>query len=64
MILVADSSAIGSLGVLLTAKRTGLVAAISPLITEMTKGPIYLSPELIETVLQLAGESVYCLPRK
>ena len=47
---------IGSLGVLLQAKRTGLITRIAPLISQIEASPVYLSQSLIDTVLELAGE--------
>ena len=48
---------IGSLGVLLQAKRAGLVTNIGPLLGKMIASPIFISQSLIQTVLELAGES-------
>lgn len=48
---------IGSLGVLLQAKRVGLVSQIAPLIAQIAASPVYLSESLIQTVLELAGET-------
>ncbi len=48
---------VGSLGVLLQAKRTGLIPAVGPLLAEIAASPIFVSPELIATVLDLAGET-------
>jgi uncharacterized protein len=50
-------STIGSLGVLLAAKEKGLVTEISPLLRQIENSDIYLSPKLIATVLELAGET-------
>ncbi len=49
-------STIGSLGVLLAAKEKGLVAEVSPLLRKLESSDIYLSQQVIATVLQLAGE--------
>ena len=49
-------STIGSLGVLLAAKEKGLVREVTPLVRQIEKSDIYLSPHLIATVLELAGE--------
>jgi len=51
-------STIGSLGILLAAKEKGLIAEVSPLLRQIEKSDIYLSPELIATVLELAGEKL------
>lgn len=48
---------IGSLSVLLQAKRAGLVASIAPLLVQIDASPVFISPNLLETVLALAGES-------
>lgn len=48
---------IGSLGVLLQAKRAGHIQYIAPLLEQITSSPVYISESLINTVLELAGES-------
>ena len=48
---------IGSLGVLLQAKRAGLVSQIGPLIAQIAASPVFLSKSLIQTVLELADET-------
>lgn len=48
---------ISSMGVLLQAKRAGLVASIAPLIASIDASPVFISRSLLETVLELAGES-------
>ena len=48
---------IGSMGVLLQAKRAGLVASIAPLLALIDASPVFISRSLLETVLELAGES-------
>jgi len=50
-------STIGSLGVLLIAKEKGLIVEVAPLLQQIEQSDIYLSPNLISTVLELAGES-------
>lgn len=47
---------LGALGVLLRAKRRSLIAAICPLIEELDELEFYMSHELKEQVLRLAGE--------
>ena len=47
---------IGSLGVLLQAKRKGLIQAIAPLLVQISASPVFVSEQLIQTVLELAGE--------
>ena len=47
---------IGSLGVLLQAKRIGLIPLIAPLLEQITESPVFISDSLIQTVLELAGE--------
>lgn len=49
-------STIGSLGVLLAAKEKGLVVEVAPLLRKIEQSDIYLSPNLLTTVLELAGE--------
>ena len=50
-------STIGSLGVLLVAKEKGLIVEVAPLLQQIKQSDIYLSPDLIATFLELAGES-------
>jgi len=47
---------IGSLGVLLLAKRAGLIPSIAPLLVQIGESPVFISKGLIQTVLELAGE--------
>lgn len=49
-------SVIGSAGILLAAKRKGLVSAVHPILLAWQSFGYFLSPALIETVLQRAGE--------
>ena len=48
---------VGSLGVLLQAKRAGLIARVAPLIEKIAASPVFMGEGLIQTVLELAGES-------
>jgi len=48
---------IGSLGVLLQAKHAGLISHIAPLITQINASPVFMGAGLIQTVLEMAGES-------
>lgn len=48
---------IGTLGVLLRAQQTGLIAALRPLIDDVIAQGFHLSPELYRAVLELAGEA-------
>jgi predicted nucleic acid-binding protein len=48
---------IGSLGVLLQAKRAGLVPRVAPLIAQIAASPVFISENLIQTVLELADEA-------
>jgi uncharacterized protein len=69
MILVADCSALvalsvcGSLNLLehlfasIVVKEKGLIVEVAPLLQKIEQSDIYLSPDLIATVLELAGES-------
>lgn len=47
---------IGSLGVLLQAKRNGLISLVEPLLAQISASAIYMNEDLIKTVLELAGE--------
>lgn len=47
---------VGSLGVLLQAKRVGLITNVASLIDKISASPIYISDSLIQSVLELAGE--------
>lgn len=47
---------IGSLGVLLQAKRAGLIPVVAPLLRLIAASPVFMSDELVQTVLDLAGE--------
>jgi len=49
---------VGSLGILLQAKRAGLIPKVAPLIRQITNSPIFISENLIQTVLELAGETI------
>lgn len=49
-------SIIGSLGVLLVAKQKGLVKEVAPFLLTLEKSELYLSKQLIATVLELAEE--------
>lgn len=48
----------GSLGVLLLAKRRGLIAEIRPLLDKLSDSDIFVSSNLLERILVLAGETV------
>lgn len=48
---------IGSLGVLLQAKRSGLIPSVAPLLAQISASPIFMNADLIKTVLDLADES-------
>lgn len=52
---------IGSLGVLLQAKRVGLIAAVAPLLSQIVRSPVFLNKELLRTVLELADEDLDAL---
>lgn len=47
---------IGSLGVLLQAKRQGLIPAVAPLLHQIGESPVFIGSGLWRTVLDLAGE--------
>ena len=48
---------VGSMGVLLQAKKAGLIVAVAPLLELLNDSPVYIGRELHATVLELAGES-------
>ena len=48
---------VGSLGVLLQAKRMGLIPRVAPLIEQIVASSVFMSEILIQTVLELAGEN-------
>ncbi len=48
--------ACGTVGVLIEAKRRGVLDRIAPLLEDMVKVGIWLSPSLIRTALEQAGE--------
>lgn len=48
---------IGSLGVLLQAKRVGLIPSVAPLLAQISASPIFMNADLIKMVLDLADES-------
>ena len=48
---------VGSLGVLLQAKRAGLIPRVAPLIAQIAASPVFMGESLIQTVLDLADES-------
>jgi len=47
---------IGSLGVLLAAKQAGLIDAVKPYVLQLSASELYLSNDLIATVIEIAGE--------
>jgi hypothetical protein len=48
---------VGSLGVLLQAKRAGLIPNVAPLLEKITASSIFMNQNLIQMVLALAGEA-------
>ena len=48
---------VGSLGVLLQAKRIGLIPRVAPLIKQISASSIFMSENLIDVVLELADET-------
>jgi len=48
---------VGSLGVLLQAKRAGLIPCVAPLIEQIAAGPVFMSERLMQTALELADEA-------
>ncbi len=51
-----ELTAIGTLGVLLMAKKRGLIPVIAPLLTDLYRSGFRMSPKLYEQVLQSADE--------
>lgn len=51
-----DLSVIGSASILIAAKRKGLIAAVQPVLLTWQSFGYFLSPALIATVLERAGE--------
>lgn len=49
-------STIGSLGVLLAAKQVGVIDWIFPFVNKLLSSELYLSADLISTVMDIAGE--------
>jgi predicted nucleic acid-binding protein len=49
-------SVVGTLGVLLAAKRTGLVAEVRPLVDELLRQGFWVAPRLVKLALLAAGE--------
>jgi predicted nucleic acid-binding protein len=47
----------GTLGVVLDAKRVGLVTAVAPLIDEIRSRGLFLSNAVVENALKIAGEA-------
>jgi len=47
----------GSLGVLLLAKKQGLIVSIQPLLNRLRYSDIFVSDQLLDQVLVMAGES-------
>lgn len=47
----------GSLGVLLLAKKQGLIGSVQPLLNRLRNSDIYVSDQLLDQVLIIAGES-------
>lgn len=47
---------IGSLGVLLAAKRACHIEAVAPYVSELASSDVYLSTDLLAVVIEIAGE--------
>lgn len=50
---------IGTIGILLLAKKSGLVSAIAPLLDDLIDHGTWISPAFYQQVLQMAGESYH-----
>lgn len=57
MARINNIQVIGSLGVLLSAKRAGIIAAVRPYMQRLSESDLYLSDALMSTVLEIAGEA-------
>lgn len=53
----AGLNVVGTLGVLLGAKRAGLLPAIRPELDRLVEASFFLSPQLYSELLQAAGET-------
>jgi predicted nucleic acid-binding protein len=51
-----DLSLTGTLGVLLAAKKAGLIGSVSVYIDQLRDVGLFLSPELVQKFLEIAGE--------
>ena len=47
----------GTAGVLVAAKHRGLISRVRPILEDLVNNSFFISPELYEKVLELAGES-------
>ncbi|MCK7575044.1 MAG: DUF3368 domain-containing protein [Chromatiales bacterium] len=56
MAQINNIQVIGSLGVLLGAKRAGLIEVVKPYVQRLSASDLYLSDTLVSTVLEIAGE--------
>ena len=54
---VLGLSVLGTLGVLVLAKRRGLIAEVKPVVQAMRQGGHFISPSALQAVLQAAGEA-------
>ena len=48
---------IGTVGVLLAAKRHGLLPVVRPELDKLLKASFFLSPQLVDAIIRDAGES-------
>jgi predicted nucleic acid-binding protein len=54
--VLGESSVIGTIGVLLKAKKMGLIARIEPLLDELTAKNVWISEDLKNEILRICGE--------
>jgi predicted nucleic acid-binding protein len=54
--ILNDVKVIGSLGVLIKAKKNGYIQEIKPLLEKIIKSEIYISDKLILKILEICGE--------
>lgn len=53
----ADLKVTGTIGVLIKAKKEGLINKLKPLLFELTKKEVWISDKLINEILKQVGEN-------
>jgi len=54
----------GTLGVLLAAKKAGLISSVSACVTQLLDAGLFLSPDLVRKTLEIAGEVLSAKPQR